>query len=257
MAKPDDSSRGSPEDGLKRKLREFFSKSTAVGAVRPLIRKLGAEAAKEAKKWIKGGNILRHPAGEYVFGMIGGWIDEIANTMEGKDAQIFMENASDFVDSFAGEFYGRRKGEEDTAEREPTRAEVDAFLKEIIGKHSGELMGDNLRLLLETPPEKREEVYEHLDERTRKFWELVHLALYGPEKKPEQEKPKVPFSSERVDRFNEVMERELGPVTRCLGEKIKQMDERTKARQEKQRHAAAKQPSKMDKILKKLSRVLF
>ena len=232
------------------------------GLADPEIDKLAKSAVESVRKWLKPGNPLLHPFAGRGLGWFSGTLDKVASDLP-EPVRTAVRKISDFVDSFRSELYGK------DAEKHEPKTDASAAVK---AEFQRRMMGyiaaateEAVRLTLEASRAQTEEVRrlnadraKNVQEAVKSAYEAMEMVLNGPEKDPE---PKVPIGERfnaAVDGFNKTMEKELGPAVAHLEQKTREWEAGTKALAEKQkREAAAKQPSKMDKLLKGLSRVLF
>lgn len=226
------------------------------GLADPDIDKLSKAAADATNKWMKPNNPLRHPLCARGLGWFSGMLDKVASSQP-EPLRTGLRKFSDFVDGFRSSFYGKETGVEHEVTKMDDAAKA-AILKDL-AECEGAFAKNFMKAILECmTPAERAAVRAAYQDGALTWREVMDSLLHGS-KKPEE--PKVPWS-ERFDaamgNFDRTMEKQLGPAVHHLQRKVDVMNARTQAREAQQkRAAAAQQPSKADKFLKKLARVLF
>lgn len=217
-----------------------------ISAGNPEIDALAKKHAEVTDKKLKADSFFRSSIAERGLGMLAAALENMGDRYTGVLKALFKKGA-DYLESFGTYFYGHSL-------KEGAKKHGDDEMVKLRMKHYDAFFERSIQLLMGAKASQLPELRKYLAEEARIVHELMDLTVNGP-KKPEE--PKVPFG-ERVDRFNEIMEQELGPAVKHIQRKVDAMNARTRALQAQQRQAAAtRQPSKMDSCLRKLSRVLF
>lgn len=187
-------------------LKKFFKieldLNTVASALDPHVIDTSAEAAAEkAKKVIKEGNPVLHPACGYILAAISGRLDTVAESIS-DPLKTGLRKISDWLDTFRSAFYG--KSDEKAPEAKP-----DAELLKKISINEAELGSDFMGFLRQvTNPADRETLEKRGAEQTAAWAKFKHDLLHGPEKEPEAKAPAKPFR-EHVAKAAEVANAEI------------------------------------------------
>lgn len=217
-----------------------------LSAGNPEIDALAKKHAEATDKKLKPDNFLRGSIAERGLGMFAAALENMGDRQTGVLKAAFKKGA-DYLESFGTYFYGHSLKEE-------AKKHGDDKAVELRMKYCDIVFADCTRLLLETGMDQMDLVRERNAIVATSVHEMMDITVSGP---PKPKEPKVPFG-ERLERFNGVVEQELGPAVEHIHQKVDAMNARTQARQAQRRQTAAtRQPSKMENLLKKLSRALF